>query len=202
LGKRLGLVLAGLAFTLSTPAQAQFSAGFKFLEAVRKKDGAKVEAALNEPGSTIINTRDVTTGKGALHYVAERRDEQWLRYLIGKGANVNPRDNRGATPLQIASAMGWTPGVAILVESGARVDDATDTGETALISAVHLRDIQMMRLLLKAGADPDRKDNSGRSARDYALIEGENSSVMAEIRANAKPAASRAGGAKVYGPTF
>lgn len=198
----MGAFLVGLAVVLSSPAQAQFSAGFKFLEAVRKRDGAKAESALNEPGSTIINSRDVTTGKGALHYVAERRDEQWLRYLIGKGANVNLRDNRDSTPLQIASAMGWTTGVAILVGSGARIDDATDTGETALISAVHLRNVEMVRLLLKAGADPDRKDNSGRSARDYAMVDGESGSMMAEIRAHAKPSSQRPGSGKVYGPTF
>ena len=49
------------------------------------------------------------------------------------------------------------------------VSDAT--GETPLISAVHRRDTAMMRVLLKGGADPDRADNSGRSARDYARLD-------------------------------
>ena len=39
----------------------------------------------------------------------------------------------------------------------------------------------MMRVLLKAGADPDRADNSGRSARDYADPEGPSSRTLAEI---------------------
>jgi ankyrin repeat protein len=90
----------------------------------------------------------------------------------------------------------------LLVESKARIDDPNDAGETPLISSVHRRNLAMVRLLLKAGANPDRKDNSGRSARDYAMLEGASSSLVAEIQANAKPAGQRAGSGKVYGPSF
>ena len=41
--------------------------------------------------------------------------------------------------------------------------------------------IALIRLLLKAGADPDRADNSGRTARDYAALDGRNSPLLAEI---------------------
>lgn len=193
-------LLAGAVLTAS-PAQAQFSAGYKFLEAVRKKDGNTVEEALNEPGSTIVNTRDVTSGQTALHIVTQRRDLTWMSYLIGKGANVNARDSRGVTPLQLASNLGFIEGIDLLVQSKARVDDPNDAGETPLIYAVHRRDIGMIRVLLKAGADPDRKDNSGRSARDYAKLDGPSGPMMSEIEANAKPRGQRGGGA-VYGPTF
>ena len=194
-------LLAG-ALCLSSPAQAQFSHGYKFLEAVKKKDGAEVEEALNEPGSTIVNTRDVTSGETALHIVTQRRDLTWMSYLIGKGANVNLRDARGVTPLQLASNLGFIEGIELLVESKARIDEANDAGETPLISAVHRRNIAMARILLKAGADPDRKDNSGRSARDYATLDNAGGSMLAEIQANAKPHGQRPGGGAVYGPSF
>jgi ankyrin repeat protein len=192
-------LLAG-AVLMASPAHAQFSAGFKFLEAVRKKDGNKVEEAINEPGSTIVNTRDATTGQTALHIVTQRRDLTWMSYLIGKGANVDARDANGVTPLQLAVRLGFFDGVQLLVASHARLNETNDTGETPLISAVHRRDAGMMRILLKAGADPDRRDNSGRSARDYAKLEG--GQLLAEIDANSKPREQRAGGATVYGPTF
>jgi hypothetical protein len=198
----LGALLPGTVLLMPVPAQAQMSAGFKFLEAVKKKDGAKVEEALSEPGTTIINTKDVTTGRTALHSVTERRDLPWLSYLISKGANVNARDNRGVTALQLAAGLNWAEGVAELVSNRALIDDPSMTGETPLIAAVHQRNLAMIRLLLKAGANPDRKDNSGRSARDYAALDGENSPLLAEIRTSARPAASRPGAGKVYGPTF
>jgi ankyrin repeat protein len=197
----LAPLLAG-AVLVASPAQAQFSAGYKFLESVRKKDGAAVEKTISEPGTTIINTRDVTSGQTALHIVTQRRDLTWMSYLIGKGANVNLRDSAGVTPLQLASNLGFIEGMELLVESKARIDDPNDAGETPLISSVHRRNLAMVRLLLKAGANPDRKDNSGRSARDYAMLEGASSSLVTEIQANAKPAGQRAGSGKVYGPSF
>lgn len=200
LARTLLPLLAGT-MVVSTPALAQFSDGYKFLEAVRKKDGQKVEDALNEPGSAIINSRDLTSGQTALHIVIQRRDLTWTRFLIGRGANVNTRDGKGATPLQLAANLGFIEGVEALVGARADIDQANDAGETPLITALHRRDTAMMRLLLKAGANPDRADNSGRSARDYAQLDGRGSPLVGEIEANAKPKSQR-GAQPVYGPTF
>jgi ankyrin repeat protein len=201
-GLRNALAAATLIGGLVTalPAQAQFSESYKFLDAVRKKDGAKVTDALNEPGTQIVNTRDVITGESGLHVVTARRDLTWMQFLVAHGANVNVRDAKGTTPLVTAANLGFLEGVDFLIASGARVDEPNNTGETPIISAVHRRDIGLVRTLLKAGANPDRPDNSGRSARDYAMLEGKDSQVAAEI-ANATK-----GGAqppkKTYGPSF
>jgi len=189
------------ALGLALPASAQFSAGFKFLESVRKKEGDKVNAALDVPGSQIVNTRDVTTGQSALHIVTARRDLVWMQFLVGKGANVNIRDNAGTTPLVLACQLGFVEGVEYLLSVGARVDESDNTGETPLIGAVHRRDTAMMRAFLKAGADPDRPDNSGRSARDYAKLD-HNDSILAELDAAAKARASSGAARKTYGPSF
>lgn len=192
-------LLALAALTLATPGQAQFSDSYKFLEAVRKKDGDAVTNALAEPGSTLINTRDITSGDTALHIVVARRDKLWLDFLIAKGANVNLRNAKGVSPLALASSMNFIEGVEVLVAKGARVDEPSQTGETPLIAAVHTRNIEMMRILLKAGADPDRADNSGRTARDYATLEGRNSPLLGEIERNAKPKGQS--GKPVFGPS-
>lgn len=192
--------IAGLA-VLAAPAQAQFSQGYKFLDAVRKKDGTKVEEALSEPGSTIVNARDVTSGETALHIVTARRDLTWMSYLIGKGANVNARDSKGMSVLQVATNLGFLEGVELLVSRKADLNQSNDAGETPLITAVHRRDIPMIRVLLKAGADPDRTDNSGRSARAYAEIDGRSSPLLAAIESESKPR-TESGSKPVYGPTF
>ena len=201
--KAVAPVLAfGLALGMlfSAPAQAQFSDGYKFLEAVKKKEGEKVEQAIMDSGQ-IVNTRDVTSGETALHIVTQRRDLTWLSYLVGKGANVNQADDRGRTPLQLAVNLGWREGAEFLVGRGARTNDPNDAGETPLISAVHRRDLQLMKVLLEAGADPDRADNSGRTARDYAALDGPNNSLLSTIQTFAKKDAAK-GSKPVYGPVF
>ena len=199
---RMGLAAIAMvcAVALAMPAQAQFSESYRFLEAVRKKEGDKVNDTLNEPGTQIVNTRDKTSGESALHIVTARRDLLWMQFLVGKGANVNIRDARGTTPLVVAVGLNFLEGVEFLLGQGARVDEPDNTGETPLITAVHRRDIGMVRALLKAGGNPDRPDNSGRSARDYAQLDGKGSAMLNELE-NA-PKAAPGGGKKTYGPSF
>ena len=191
-------VLAALV-SLAAPAHAQFSEGYRFLEAVKKKEGQEVTDMLAEGSPSLINTRDVTSGEAALHIVTARRDLTWMQFLIAKGANVNIRDNRGVTPLVVAANLNFIEGVELLISSGARVDETNNAGETPLITAVHNRNIPMMRVLLKAGANPDRADNSGRSARDYAELDGASNPVYDVIAAVKKGSVATK---KVYGPSF
>jgi ankyrin repeat protein len=197
------LVLAALACAClsAAPARAQFSDSYKFLEAVKKKDGQKVTDFLNEPGTTIVNTRDIVSGETALHIVTQRRDVTWIRFLTQKGADPNVANKKGITPLALAASLGFVEGVDALISAGARVDEPSQTGETPLIAAVHRRDIPMVRMLLQAGANPDRADNSGRSARDYATLDG-SSAVMSEIRNSTKNQKQQEQPAKVYGPSL
>lgn len=199
-------IFAGLAGTLGlmavpAPLAAQsgggmFSEGYEFLKAVRERDGAKVTEALNQPGSTLVGTRDISTGETALHIVVERRDAPWVKFLLVNGANPNVEDKRGRTPLTIATNLGFIEGAETLLKTGARVDQPSATGETPLITAVHRRDIALVRLLLANGANPRRSDNSGRSARDYAELM--KSSVLLDEFARAEAAAKGAAG--TYGP--
>lgn len=197
------IILCAIAGVLlsAAPASAQYSPGFKFLEAVKKKDGDAVMQALKSPGSTIINSRDITTGETALHIVTQRRDVLWMQFLLAQGANPNIADVKGVTPLVLATQLGFLDGAETLIAKGARVDVPNATGETPLIAAVHRHDVPMLRLLLKSGADPDRADSSGRSARDYARLEGPSGNLVSEIEKNEKSASQREG-AKTYGPSY
>ncbi|WP_404482894.1 ankyrin repeat domain-containing protein [Novosphingobium sp. BL-52-GroH] len=196
---KLAIPAFAASLLLASPARADFSDGYKFLEAVKKKEGDKVEEALMK-SSQIVNSKNVTTGETALHIVTARRDLTWLSYLIAKGANVNAADDRGRTALELAVNLGWREGAALLLDQKAFPDTSNDAGETPLIFAVHRKDAQMMKALLESGANPDRADNSGRSARDYAKIEGGGQNLLSTIDTFTKKNVKTA--KPVYGPTF
>ncbi|HSG55205.1 MAG TPA: ankyrin repeat domain-containing protein [Paracoccaceae bacterium] len=199
----LTLGAAAAALGMAAPVAAQFqSEGYQFLKAVEDRDGAKVTEMLDVPGSTVVNARDLGTGRSAMHIAVARRDSVWVDFLHQQGANVNIADNTGMTPLMLAVQLGFTEGVAKLLGHGARVDVTNNSGETPLMYSVHARNTELMRILLEAGADPDRFDNSGRSARDYARLRGETDVTVGAIDRYARPAGERASAGTSYGPRF
>jgi hypothetical protein len=187
---RFGQVgIAAVAAAISVvPAHAQFSESYKFLKAVRDGDGAKVNEALDTPGTTIIDTRDYTTGEGALHIVIKRRDTTWLGFLLGRGAKADLRDTQGNTPLLLATQLGFTEGVQMLIDHRANVNLENNQGVTPIIFAVQNRDMATTRLLLAAGAITNRADRiAGKSARDYAAEDRRSAAILKMID-DAKPA--------------
>ena len=185
----LRTILAGITawLILAQPAAAQFSDSYKFLKAVRDADGAKVVEVIDQPGSTLINTKDYNSGEGALHIVAKRRDAAWLAFLLQKGANPNIRDSEGNTPMAVSAQLGFVEGVQILADQRAGVNLANGRGETPLILAVHNRDSATVRALLAAGANPLQPDRiAGKSARDYAA-EDRRSATILKLIDDAKP---------------
>jgi uncharacterized protein len=173
-------------------AHAQFSDSYNFLKAVRDRKGDDAEKFLAEPGTVIINTRDSSTGQTALHIVVDRRDSTWLGYLLQKGANPNLADKKGTTPLMLATQLNFVDGIDWLVSKKASVDQTNRSGETALILAVQLRNTEAVRALLKAGANPDKKDSrAGYSARDYAMQDGRAGAIASIIENHGKTDAGK-----------
>ncbi len=191
-------ILWGIAAAIAAPiavilpassAQAQFSDSYNFLKAVREKDGTEVNKMLADPASRIVDTRDASSGQTALHIVVQRQDATWVGFLLQKGANPNIGDKSGNTPLMLASQLGFIDGVDWLIDKKANVDAANRGGETALILAVHGKNTAMVRALLKAGANPDKRDYlSGMSAREYAQRDGRGNNIAALIENKGKDA--------------
>ncbi len=187
---RLGLTI-GLAIGLiAAPAAAQFSDSYKFLKAVRDRDGAKVTEVVDQPGSTMLNVRG-DDGDAALHIVVKRRDSTWLGFLLGKGAKPDTRNAQGDTALGLAAQIGFSEGVATLIERGAGVNIVNNKGESPLILAVQARDMPSVRILLANGANPAITDRvAGLSARDYAARDRRSAAILKMIE-DAKPTAAK-----------
>jgi len=180
----LALLVAATGLLFS-PAQAQFRGGYAFLQAVENRDGTKATEALKDDPS-FINTRNPDTGQTALIIVTKRRDISWLRFLLAKGADPSIGDRQGVTPLMHASLINFTDGAEELLKEKAPVDQANRRGETALILAVQSKNVAMVRLLVKRGANPDKADHiAGMSARAYAKRDDRTGQIVALL--DAKP---------------
>lgn len=178
------------------PAQAQFRGGYAFLQAVDNRDGTKATDALKDDPS-FINTRNPDTGETALIIVTKRRDISWLRFLIAKDADASIGDRQGVTPLMHAALINFTDGAEELLKDKAPVDQTNRRGETALILAVQSKNVAMVRLLVKRGANPDKADHvAGMSARAYAKRDDRTGQIVALL--DAKPD----GPVRDFGPTF
>lgn len=196
----LALPLGGATLLLSSaPAMAQFSDSYNFLKAVRDRDGNKATDLLNDETRRVVNTRDVSTGETALSIVVQRRDETWTRFLLSKGGDPSIADKNGMTPLMHATLLGFIEGATSLIEGGAAVDQSNRRGETALILAVQAKNSNMVRLLVRNGANPDTTDHvAGLSARDYARRDDRTGQMLTLL--DAKPDALPAPSGPVFGP--
>jgi ankyrin repeat protein len=123
------------------------------------------------------NARDAD-GYDALAIAAINNDLETLKVVLAGGADPNVKigfDNGSA--LISAAQLGFVEIVRALIEAKAEVNHANSRGWTALITTVALGNgdkdhTAIVDALIKAGADADIKDRSGRKAIDYARARG------------------------------
>lgn len=96
--------------------------------------------------------------------------EQIIAFLIDRGANVNARDRGQWTALHAAAQDQRLAIVKLLLHAGAEVDAVDGFGNTPLWRCVMdpRTDHDVVKCLLAAGADPNKKNNYGISALDHA----------------------------------
>jgi ankyrin repeat protein len=177
---RLARALVMAAALVCTPAAAQLfgSDGEAFISAMREGEFGKALDLVEKPGSTVVNYRG-GDGDAGLHIAMRRRNANWVGFLLSRDADPDLADADGDTPLILASRIGFSEGAARMLMSGASVDKANKLGETALIVAVQQRQTGIVRMLLEAGADPDKTDHaSGYSAREYAKRDNRSTEIV------------------------
>jgi|SRR5579863_10126268 len=94
--------------------------------------------------------------------------------LLEAGADVNKKNQKGATPLLVALSRGTIACVPALLDRGADVNARDAQGRTALMFLTTFAPDDpaaqtVLRELLTKGADVDAKDADGKAAEDWAM---------------------------------
>ena len=145
---------------------------------MREGEFSKALALVEKPGSTVVNYRG-GDGDAGLHIAVRHRDANWVGFLLSREADPDLGNAEGDTPMILATRLGFSEGVARMLMNGATVDKDNKLGETALIVAVQQRQPGIVRMLLEAGANPDKTDYaSGYSARDYAKRDNRSTEIL------------------------
>jgi len=158
-------------------------------------NGANIEGGVNDSGRTALHTA-VTAGQThivqlllergvqpekrngeILREAIIKRNPDIVRLLLAAGADANRTDNYNRNVLSEAACFNPPEVIDMLIKAGANVNlvSADHFRSTPLISACKLQNqdpVEVVRLLLAAGADASVKDANGKTALDYATERG------------------------------
>ena len=119
---------------------------------------------------TDVNASD-TWGHTPLMMAAKGGHISTARTLLDQGAYLNEKDNWGITPLMYAVTNNRTEAARFLLKMGADVNAESKAQQTALIATVvhGTGKIEILELLVEAGADPNIMGNDGKTALEWAV---------------------------------
>src|SRR5262244_2053123 len=156
MNRMLVIIFFVLTCVISSPAQ-QRSIDKEFLDAVQKRDLAKINALLSRGAN--VNAHDDINGYFALQYAINWPDASLVKLLLDKGADVNTADEMGDTALTEAAhehGPEYTTIVKLLIEHGADIHARHDA---AILRAARYAEPEVVKLLLAKGAQASARDS-------------------------------------------
>ncbi|XP_061073537.1 receptor-interacting serine/threonine-protein kinase 4-like isoform X2 [Conger conger] len=134
-------------------------------------------ASLNEPD---------LEGRTPAHVACQHGQESVVRVLLSRGADTRVPGKNGWTALHYAAWQGHLPIVKLLAKlPGARVDETTSDGRSALHLASHRGRYRVARILVGLGADVLLADRDGRSPLHVAAEMGHTSTARLLVKHHA-----------------
>jgi quinoprotein dehydrogenase-associated probable ABC transporter substrate-binding protein len=109
-----------------------------------------------------------------------------VKFLIGKGADVNALNTQGSAPIHTASRQKHPEMVGLLITFKADPNAADGNGMTPLLHAVMRDDVASIKLLLANGAGIEQPGPEGFSPLAMAIVEDKYEAAKALLAAGAK----------------
>ncbi|KAK3720948.1 hypothetical protein RRG08_047514 [Elysia crispata] len=117
-----------------------------------------------------VNVRCSKRGTTPLHLAAELGFVDIADFLLNKDADVNADDAYGNSALILSlNRAGSSDILNLLLAYKAEIDHQNSEGDTALMKAVEVMDIDAVRILILAGANLKLKNRKGKTARSIAV---------------------------------
>jgi ankyrin repeat protein len=164
------LIAALVALTLAAPAawaQSGFNGWYNINDAAANNNIDQVRAMLLN-GEHVNNVDG--HGRTPLIYAAMNGSIAMTKLLLDNGASVDFRDGFGNTPLHWAAGGGNLELVKTLLAAKAPLETQNKQGLTPLMLAASNNRLAVVKLLLKDGADPRKRDFTGRDALGWARL--------------------------------
>ena len=136
---------------------------------------------------TLLKIGVPINGESLAKCVSEGRIQE-VSYFLAAGFSPNTRNNAGVPLINIATRTGNREVIRFLVMAGAEMDlQADDRGSSALIDSVMGKQYEIMRDLIKAGANLDITSKDGQTALVVAVGASDERMVEALLKAGADP---------------
>ena len=139
-------------------------------EVCRKGDTAALKKML-QLDSLLVNQQQ-SSGFTPLIIATYNGQTAIAKILLDNGAAINAQDRSGNTALMGLCFNGNIELVKLLISYKVSINQLNFNHASALVFAATFGHAEIVSLLLKAGADKTIKDNSGKTALDQALMQG------------------------------
>jgi len=138
-----------------------------------------------------VNAIDPRDGESPLGFVSKKGSIEAAALLLKAGATatIGHKDHRGAHPMHWACQEANPPLLKLLIEAKGNVEQPNGKGGTPLMLATcdpGPRNVECLRMLLKAKADPNQLDHDGDPAIIRTMIRDDEAQSAALLEAGAR----------------
>jgi len=164
-------LVASVAQAQVAPTPSEVAAYTGIFAAAAKGDAGAV-AKLASSGAS-VNAKD-DRGRTPLHVAAFMKQRDAMKALVDAGADANALDADRYDMVTIAAVADDPATLEAALKLGNRAGNVTSRYDgTALIAAAHLGHVEVVRILIKAGAPLDHVNNLGWTALIESIVLGD-----------------------------